>query len=198
MKAFVIFLALVLVAGVATAQSAYRIQPGDRLDILVLEDPNLNRQALVRPDGGISLLIAGDVQAAGRTVPQLQQAIADRLSSNFAVRPTVSVALLEVAERQVVAREAKTIDVYLVGQVEAPGLKELKPGTTILQAIAQGGGLGRFAATKRIQLRRVDAIGQELVYTFNYNAVQNGAASSGNLVMRAGDVIVVPERRLFE
>ena len=73
------------------------------------------------------------------------------------------------------------------------------PGTTLLQAIALGGGLDRFAATKRIQLRRTDAsTGQERLYLFNYNAVERGGAVQSMITLREGDVIIVPERHLFE
>ena len=74
----------------------------------------------------------------------------------------------------------------------------MEAGTTLLQAIALSGGLDRFAATKRIQLRRTDSTGQERLYLFNFNAVERGAAIQSMITMREGDVIVVPERRLFE
>ena len=65
----------------------------------------------------------------------------------------------------------------MVGQVGDPGLVEVEAGTTLLQAIALAGGLDRFAATKRIQLRRTDpSTGQERLYLFNYNAVERGGA----------------------
>ena len=87
----------------------------------------------------------------------------------------------------------------MVGQVGAPGQLEVEAGTTLLQAIALAGGLDRFAATKRIQLRRTDsATGQERLYLFNFKAVERGGAIQSMITMREGDVIVVPERRLFE
>ncbi|HVH03956.1 MAG TPA: hypothetical protein VM891_13625 [Amaricoccus sp.] len=76
---------------------------------------------------------------------------------------------------------------------------QVQPGTNLLQAIALGGGLGRFAATKRIQLRRTDsATGQERLYLFNYNAVERGGAIESMITLREGDVVLVPERHLFE
>ena len=97
------------------------------------------------------------------------------------------------------ARSADTFPIYVVGQVGEPGQREVEAGTTLLQAIALAGGLDRFAATKRIQLRRTDpSTGQERLYIFNYNAVERGGAIQSMITMREGDVIVVPERRLFE
>lgn len=178
----------------AFAQNAnYRIQPGDSLNVTVLEDDTLNRQVLVLPDGRISVPLAGAVQAAGQTVDSVERMIADRLASNFAVRPSVFVSVTAVDEA------AGEFPIYVVGQVTNPGQVDVEPGTTLLQAIALAGGLDRFAATKRIQLRRTDpATGQEKLYIFNYNAVESGGAVQSMIALRQGDVIIVPERRLFE
>ena len=93
----------------------------------------------------------------------------------------------------------ETFPIYVLGQVNNPGLVEVLPGTTLLQAIALGGGLDRFAATKRIQLRRTDAsTGKERLYLFNYNAVERGGAIQSMITLREGDVVLVPERHLFE
>ena len=182
-----------LAAPAAFAQAAgYRIQPGDSLAVTVLEDDTLNRQLLVLPDGRISVPLAGSVTAGGRTVEQVEQTIADRLASNFAVRPSVFVSVAAVDEN------AGTFPIYVMGQVGNPGMVEVEPGTTMLQAIALAGGLDRFAATKRIQLRRTDSSGQQKLYLFNFRAVEQGGAISSMITMREGDVVIVPERHLFE
>lgn len=183
-----------LTAPFALAQSAgYRIQPGDQLSISVLEDDTLNRDVLVLPDGRISVPLAGTVMAAGRSVDAVESDIANKLSSNFAVRPSVFVSVASVSET------GATFPIYVLGQVGSPGQREVEPGTTLLQAIALAGGLDRFAATKRVQLRRVDpSTGKERLYIFNYKAVESGGSIQSMITLREGDVIVVPERRLFE
>jgi len=187
-------LMMLATAPLAMAQSSgYRIQPGDQLAITVLEDDTLNRQTLVLPDGRISVPLAGSIQAAGRSVESVESTIADRLASNFAVRPSVFVSVVSVSEL------LDTFPIYVIGQVGDPGLREVEPGTTLLQAIALAGGLDRFAATKRIQLRRSDpSTGQERLYLFNYRAVERGGSIESMITLREGDVILVPERRLFE
>lgn len=184
----------VLLAPLALAQSAgYRIQSGDILAITVLEDDTLNRQTLVLPDGRVSVPLAGSVQAAGNTVESVERSIADKLASNFAVRPSVFVSVVSVDE------EDETFPVYILGEVNAPGVHEIEGGTTLLQAISLAGGPARFAATKRIQLRRTDSsTGQEKLYLFNYHAVERGGSIQSMITLREGDVIIVPERRLFE
>jgi polysaccharide export outer membrane protein len=187
-------LAVFLAAPLAWAQSAgYRIQPGDTLGITVLEDETLNRQSLVTPDGRISVPLAGTVQAAGRTVESIEGTIADRLASNFAVRPNVFVSVITVQNPD------DTFPIYVIGQVGNPGLVEVLPGTTLLQGVALAGGLDRFAATKRIQLRRADPrTGQERLFLFNFKAVERGGSITSMITLREGDVIIVPERHLFE
>ena len=194
MRKFLLAALLALVPALALAQSAgYRIQPGDQLAITVLEDDSLNREVLVLPDGSISVPLAGTISAAGRSVDAVENTIADRLASNFAVRPSVFVSVVAVNELGL------TFPIYVVGQVGEPGVREVEAGTTLLQAIALAGGLDRFAATKRIQLRRRDpSTGQERLYLFNYRAVERGGAIESMITLREGDVILVPERRLFE
>ena len=197
MKKLLIAVAMLLTAPfVAQAQGTYAVQPGDVLSITVLEDTNLNRQVLVRPDGGISMPIAGNIRAAGNTVSGIERTIKERLREGFSVEPTVSVALTQLGTPSLAA--TTTSDIYVVGEAGQTGLLQLEPGTTILQAIAQAGGPSQFAASKRIQLRRTGRDGQETIFLFNYDAAQRGARITNNLVVQSGDVILFPERRLFE
>ena len=188
------FLMMLLAAPAALAQVAtYRIQPGDQLQITVLEDETLNRDLLVTPDGQISVPLAGTIRVGGQSIDAVERTIADRLTSNFAVRPNVFVALTSVDE------ESSLYDIFVLGQVATPGIVKVESGTTLLQALALAGGPARFAATKRIQLRRTDpATGQEKLYLFNYKSVERGGQISSMIALREGDVIIVPERHLFE
>lgn len=188
------FMALLLAAPMALAQAAgYRIQPGDQIAVTVLEDETLNRTLLVTPDGRVSMPLAGTVQVGGRTVEQVESAIADRLAANFAVRPNVFVSVTQIEDL------LDTFNIYVLGRVGDPGLKEVEVGTTLLQAVALAGGFDRFAATRRIQLRRTDpATGQERLFIFNFRAVERGSPIQSMIALREGDVIIVPERRLFE
>lgn len=195
-------LALVFVlpflAATAWAQD-YRVRSGDVLQIEVLEDATLNRTAIVLPDGQVSLPLVGSVRAAGRSLAQVQEDLIARLTPNFAQPPTVFVTLSALAERApATARVAPTMDIYVLGAANSPGKVEVKPGATLLQALAQAGGLSPFAAKKRIQLRRVDKSGTEQVYKFDLDAIERGASGGGATRLMGGDVIVIPQRKLFE
>ena len=188
-------------ATASLAQDGYQIRPGDILRIEVLEDAGLNRSVLVAPDGRLSMPLAGTVQAGGQTVDQVQANMAKRMAASFAAPPNVYVSIERLAEREpAAAREpavAPTVDIYVMGEVAKPGKLAVAPGTTMLQLFAEMGGFSKFAATKRIQLRRIED-GVERIYPLNYRAIETGKDTGGNVTVREGDVIVVPQRKLFE
>ena len=190
--------ALMICAVSANAQGDYVIRSGDVLQVEVLEDPSLNRAVVVLPNGQISFPFAGTLNASGRTIGQMQASIRNAISPNFASAPTVFVG---VQPRQDLidpnAISGPSIDVYFVGEVNNPGLVTVKTGTTLLQAVAVSGGVSRFAAIKRIQLRRTGSDGVQRVSILNYKALANGAVTT-DIELKDGDVILVPERRLFE
>ena len=187
----------------ALAQSSYLVRSGDVLQLEVLEDSSLNRNLLVLPDGQVTVPFVGSVPAQGRTIAQIRQSITSGLAPSFADTPTVFVGISALKEVPTVTAAPSvapapiTIAVYVIGEVADPGKKEIEPGTTILQFLAEMGGFSQFAATKRIQLR-TSRSGQEQVYSLNYEDIERGAGIGTSTVMADGDVIVVPQRRLFE
>ena len=197
-----IILGVLLAATVSTgafAQSSYQIRSGDSLQIEVLEDPALNRSVLVLPDGSISFPLAGTIPAAGRTIDAVKADLAAALAGNFAAPPNVFVGITTLAAPRAAraAGLARTISVYAMGEVTAPGKADVAPGTTVLQFLAQAGGFTRFAAQKRIQLRRTAKGGAEQIYLFNYDGI-GASGIAGSTRLQSGDVIVVPQRKLFE
>lgn len=193
-------LAFGAMADASLAQEArYRLQPGDKLQLDVLEDAGLNRQLLVLPDGTISVPSAGVIAAGGRSLAEVQTAITTALSPNFAKPPTVYLSVGQLNERATSGAGAAAVagtSVYAMGEVAKPGRIQVLRGTTLLQFLAESGGLTPFAATKRIQLRRTVS-GVERVTLFNYDDILAGK-SVANPVLQKGDVIIVPQRRLFE
>lgn len=197
MRYFLSAVMLILFATAALAQN-YVLKPGDVVNVEVIEDTSLNRSVLVLPDGTITFPFAGTLRAGGRTVAQLQSSLRTALAPNFATAPTVFVSINQLAQPPE-QTAASGITIYIIGEVNSPGEKQVASGTTFLQALAQTGGFTPFAAKRRIQLRRADpSSGREFVYKFDFRAVGDGAQIGGNSTLRDGDVILVPERRLFE
>ncbi len=176
--------------------AAYVISPGDTLQVDVLEDPNLSRTVLVLPDGTVNFPGAGSVRVGGVSPATVQDAIATKLSSEFSTKPSVYVSVAGLSPETQKDLTEKPKNIYIMGEISKPGLVEAEQGITLLQAIAQAGGFTRFAATKRVELHRVDAkTGREQIYIYDY---RNNKGISGATRLVTGDVIVIFERRLFE
>jgi polysaccharide export outer membrane protein len=190
MRLFILLLlGFLTIFGVAYAQSRYVLQPGDTVEISVLQDPTLNRKIVIGPDGTISFPLAGHMRAAGLTAEALEMSLTKRLSKNYKSKLAVTVTLGQVSQ-------GLGSRIYITGQVNKPGPYPITPGTHVMQAIALSGGLARFAAGSRIQIHRRVA-GEERVFVFDYNAFESGKNLEGNIPLEPGDVIVVPERGLF-
>lgn len=179
--------------------SRYQLQPGDVVEITVIEDPSLDRRLLVGPDGRISMPLAGSIAAGDRTLDQVQASIRSRLASNFVRPPTVTASLVALAPEDV-DEEANLFSVYVLGEVPRPGRYDYESDKpiSVLQALALAGGAGIFADRDGIQVRNIDQDGNETIRIFDYAAVEDGLAARLGMTLTDGTVIVVPERGLFD
>jgi polysaccharide export outer membrane protein len=186
-----VIFALAVLLGICTGVTAqdYVLRAGDTIEVSVRYDPSLNRKVMVAPDGRISFPLAGYIRAAGLTIPGLEKELSNRLRKNFKTDPQVSVTLADVGE-------GTGSQIFITGEVNKPGNYTFNPGTSVMQAIALSGGLSKFAAKSRIQIHRRVA-GSEQVLLFNYSDFESGKNLGGNIILQPGDVIVVPERGLF-
>jgi polysaccharide biosynthesis/export protein len=174
----------VLLATMALAQE-YRLNPGDVLRVSVWREEGLERELLVQPDGTISFPLAGQVEAVGRTAGELEADLAAQLE-RFIPGPVVTVELIE----------ARGNLVYVMGEVNSPGAFQLGRPTTVMQVLSQAGGFTPFAGRGRIKIIRT-ANGEKTTIPFNYKDVARGRDGSENIVLKAGDVVVVPGGALF-
>jgi len=182
-----LFLGACLVAGGALAQdqpsrteTGYQVQPGDLLSVSVWKEDYLQSDVLVRPDGGITFPLAGDVMAAGRTVDQVTQDVAAKLS-RFIPDPVVTVAVKEIRGNRI----------FVLGQVQRPGVFVMNPRVDVMQALALAGGTTPFAATNDIKILRRSNGGQTIL-EFRYKDVEGGRRLEQNIMLESGDIIVVP------
>lgn len=177
------------------AVDVYRLSPGDSVEVTVLEDPSLNRQVLILPDGRISLPIVGTVMAMGSTPEQLAAKIRGRLSSVFVTPPSVTVSAIGLSQASLEEEIPEVI--YVLGEVRSPGAFAFKTPLNVTQTLALAGGPGPFAARSRIQIHRtVDGV--ETVEIFDYESLEDGDITAVGSVLADGDIIVVPERSLFD
>jgi polysaccharide biosynthesis/export protein len=177
--------------------SAQTLKPGDTLSITVLQDPKLDRTVVVDPLGEIAFPLAGHIRARGLTPVALENILKNKLKPNYkdeALDVTVAIAN---APKDIPEDDLKP-KFFITGEVIKPGSYVIRQPTTLMQAIALAGGVGPFAAKQRIQVRRRVAGGDETIFMFNYKAYEAGADLEGNISLRTGDVIMVPERGLFD
>src|SRR3984957_7862345 len=142
---FVCFLicARALAADSLPLTDGYKLQPGDVLQVVVWKETDLQSEVLIRPDGGISFALAGDMQAAGRTTDELRQELETR------VRKLVPGAVVTVS-----VKAANGNRVFVIGKVNRPGDFALNRPIDVMQAISLAGGATPFADTNGIRVLR--------------------------------------------
>jgi polysaccharide export outer membrane protein len=160
--------------------STYRVGPEDLLEISVWREDALKKEALVRPDGGISFPLVGEVQAAGKTVAELRQEITRRLEK-FVPDAAVSVTVLKTGSQKI----------YVLGKVGKPGEFPVGRNVDVLQALSMAGGVTQFADVNGIRIVRRDG-DRQVALPFEYARVVRGENLQQNIPLRAGDVVVVP------
>jgi len=158
----------------------YRIGPEDVLHISVWKEEDLDRKVLVRPDGGVSFPLAGDIQVSGRTPLEVQDEIRSRLQR-----------YVPDAEVTVSVDTISGYTVFVLGEVEDPGQFTLGRYVDVVQALTLAGGFTPYASSRNIQiLRRQD--GREVTFEFDFRDISRGRNLAQNIVLQSGDVVLVP------
>lgn len=166
------------IAGVAAPvdPNTYKIGPNDVLNIRVWREEGLSGPVQVRPDGKITLPLAGEVKASGLTPEQLRDSVVTALS-NFINKPEVTISVQQVLSKKY----------YISGEMARTGTFPLVVPTTVLEAVANAGGFREFANKKKIIIMR----GTERL-KFNYNDIMKGKNLEQNILLQDGDHIFVP------
>ena len=159
----------------------YTVKPGDLLSVSVWKEPDLGGPVLVRPDGTFSIPLAGQIDARGKTVTELQQAVTERLRK-YISDPVVTVSIQEVRGNKI----------YVIGQVTKPGEFVVNPRVDVMQALSMAGGTTPFAALGDIVVLRRTDNGQQQAIPFHYTEVARGRNLQQHITLQAGDVVVVP------
>jgi polysaccharide export outer membrane protein len=161
-------------------EKAYHIGPGDILEISVWKDPELSRQIVVPPDGIISFPLISKINTKNLTVGALKKIVTERLSE-YIPDATVTVMLVEI----------NSLKAYVIGKVNNAGEFPIDMETNVMQILAKAGGLTPFASKGNINILRQKE-GTISKMPFNYGEVEKGRNLEQNIILKAGDVIVVP------
>ena len=160
---------------------AYHLQPGDIMTVSVWKETELQSDVLIRPDGGFSFPLAGDVEAVGKTVEDIRTILVDRLK-RYIPNPVVTVAVKQIGGNRI----------YVVGRVNRAGDFPLSSPLDVMQAIALAGGATPFAAINDIVILRRQNGQQQQAIHFHYSDVARGHDLSQNVLLQGGDTVVVP------
>jgi polysaccharide export outer membrane protein len=187
-SAFVIFLVVANLAPAAdlpensgyNESGAYKLQPGDLLQVVVWKETDLQSEVLIRPDGGISFPLAGDLVAAGLTTDELRTALQTR------VRKLIPEAVVTVS-----VKAPNGNRVFVIGKVNRPGDFPLLRPTDVMQALSLAGGATPFADTDAIRVLHRDGSRQVSV-RFRYSDVARGRHLEQNILLQSGDTVIVP------
>ncbi len=180
-------MAVLLSASIVQAASSqsvslpvYKIGPGDVLSISVWKEEGMQQEVLIRPDGGMSFPLAGDVYAGGKSVSELQKILANKIKQ-YIPDPVVTVSVRKIQNNKI----------FVVGKVNRPGEYVGTAYIDVLQALAMAGGLNAYASSNNIKiLRRVK--GGIKSMPFEYDEVAGGFKLKQNIILQSGDVVVVP------
>jgi polysaccharide export outer membrane protein len=165
-------------AAVSQQKTAYLLGPGDIVTINVQRHPEFSGEFLVPYDGQLNIAAVGMIPAAGRTVVELEQDIADKLKNRIR-EPEVTVSLKSPREQKV----------YVAGAVKTPGAFDLKPGWKVMEAITAAGGLlQEIDYTRCTVIINRSANNEKL--TFQLSDMLRGD-SAANPALSAGDVIMI-------
>lgn len=179
----IIVLSLMFVGlnGVVFAQdSFYIIGPGDKVEISVWEDQSLTRIVIIPPDRSLSFPLIGNVDVTNMTVADLRGVLKKEISE-YVPDATVTVMILEF----------NSLKAFVIGKVKKPGVFPISMDTTVMQILSMAGGLNAFASEGGIFLLRQKDNG-EVKIPFDYKQVMKGKNLEQNIILKRGDVVVVP------
>ncbi|HFD80744.1 MAG TPA: polysaccharide export protein [Gammaproteobacteria bacterium] len=162
------------------AADLYPIQPGDILKVSVWKEEGMDQDVIVRPDGYITFPLAGEIKAAGSSVEALRKAITEHLKK-YIPDPVVTVSVNRLAGNTV----------YVIGQVNRPGEFPMARNVDVMQALSMAGGTSAYAALNDIKILRREN-GKLRALSFKYGEVEKGKRLEQNIILKAGDVVVVP------
>lgn len=162
------------------SEPAYTVQPGDKLHISVWNEPDLQKELLVAPDGGIAFPLVGEMTVIGKSIVELRQEISKRLA-RYISEPLVTVTISEVLGNKI----------YVLGQVNRPGQYVVNPMVDVMQALSMAGGTTPYASLNNIFILRRRGSRQNAI-GFKYGDVASGKNLDLNIILKSGDVVVVP------
>lgn len=167
-------------AAAVSTPNDYVIGPQDVLGVRFWRDESMSGDAVVRPDGKITLQLLNDVPAAGLTTEQLRDALT-KLAAKFLEDPAVTVTVKQLNSRRVT----------VIGEVGKQGPLPLNGPLSVIEAIGMAGGVTEFANSEKIMILRTEN-GAQKTLPFDFKAIKDGKKLEQNIQLMPGDTVLVP------
>lgn len=172
----------IIVKDVKADEAVYTLQPGDHLSISVWKEPEVTREDVpIHPDGTLSLPLVGQVNAGGMTVRELQSLLTKRIS-RFIPEPALTVGIVETSGNKI----------YVIGKVDRPGEYVVTRPIDVMHALSMAGGMTEYASENKVRIIRRNSSGEQTAIRFRYKEVADGTSLEQNILLKAGDTVVVP------
>jgi polysaccharide biosynthesis/export protein len=171
----------------AASQLDYVLQPFDLVQVVVFQEPDMERKTRLSEESSLTLPLIGTINLAGKTVRQAQDIVTDLYNRDYLVNPQVNITVLEYSK----------VTVNVLGAVNTPGSIVIPPGQPLklLDAVTRAGGFSRLADRKRVKLTRITHDGKTSTSSINADDIIQ-SSSDDPWILQKGDVIYVPERIL--
>jgi polysaccharide export outer membrane protein len=173
-------------ASASQSLNEYKIGVDDQLQVSVWRNPELSGTPTVRPDGKITVPLAGEVEAGGRTAPEIAKAIEEKLAV-YIRAPVVTVSVTGLRSHEYLTR------IRITGAVRTPRSMPFRPGITVLDAVLEAGGPTEFASANRTKVYR-KAADKVMVFDVELDDILRRGRLRTNIELQSGDVVTVPER----
>ena len=171
----------------STIISRYYLQPGDIIDIKFHLNPELNESVIVRPDGRISLQLIDEVEVAGLTPPQLEKLLNEKYTPHLK-KPMASAIIKSFGGQKV----------YVGGQVNLPGVINLRGSTNVVQAIFEAGGLRADANMSDVLIISRGADNSPVARKVNIKKALKGKLSEEEILLKPYDMVYVPKSLIIK
>lgn len=177
---FAILITCFLSISAAFAADTYLLKEGDSLNISVWGEETLQKEAIVLPDGSITFPLAGRVDVVNASAGEVEKRITEKLKT-YLPDPQVTVVVSSIKGNQI----------FILGKVVKPGPVLMTGPMTVMQALSLAGGFNKFADLDAIKVLR-NGKGGQVAIPVNYNKLIKGQNLKSNLLLTAGDTILVP------
>jgi polysaccharide export outer membrane protein len=129
----------------------------------------------------LSFPLAGDFKAQGKSLVEIQKIISERLSQYIA-DPVITVSAKQLLGNRI----------YVIGKVNKPGEYIVNRYVDVMQALSMAAGMTPFSAVNDIKILRRNEEGKQQAIEFRYGDVEDGDDLEQNIILKNGDVVVVP------